>query len=256
MQCLQQQTYADYQLVLVDDGCHDGTVEAVLAVMPQANVLKGDGQLWWAGSINKAIDWLTTEDIADDSIVLMINDDTSFDADFLQQACRYLNKNPHTLLLARQQDVVTGEIMESGMHLDVRNMNFYPANNGREINCLSTRGLFLFWSDLKKIGKLRDKWLPHYGSDTEFTFRAYRQGFRLATDSSVYLTHDKDNTNYKFNLPKRVPLNVFFSHRYDMNPVMLTRMAILVSPWDSVLPNIFRVWYRTLKNLLLRSTTS
>lgn len=253
--CLQQQTCQTYSLILVDDGSTDGTADAVMSALPDCKLIQGNGQLWWAACVNKAIDWLYANNADDNSVILIINDDTHFNADFLQQALTCMAENPDSLLLARKQEHTAGEVEETGLHLDIDNMNFYPASENRGINCLSTRGLFLFWKDLKKIGKLKEKWLPHYGSDMEFTYRAYRLGYRLTTDPRVYLIHDKRNTNYKFNLPDNVPLKVLFSQRYDMNPIMLTRLAIVISPLHLMLPNIFRVWYRTFKSMLHKTTS-
>ncbi|WP_158241539.1 glycosyltransferase family 2 protein [Novosphingobium sp. TH158] len=41
-------------LFLVDDGSSDGTGDAVLAAMPDANVIRGDGSLFWNGGMRRA----------------------------------------------------------------------------------------------------------------------------------------------------------------------------------------------------------
>ena len=47
---LLRQTYKDIQLVLVDDGCTDGTADMVRSKMPDAVIIQGDGNLWWGGA--------------------------------------------------------------------------------------------------------------------------------------------------------------------------------------------------------------
>jgi len=58
LQCLtalaRQQGFREEGLYLVDDGSQDGTGEAVLALMPQANVIVGDGTLFWNGGMRLA----------------------------------------------------------------------------------------------------------------------------------------------------------------------------------------------------------
>ncbi len=49
-------------LFLVDDGSSDGTGEAVLALMPQANVIRGDGSLFWNGGMRLA--WTSAKNSA------------------------------------------------------------------------------------------------------------------------------------------------------------------------------------------------
>lgn len=46
-----QAWFREEDLFLVDDGSSDGTGEAVLAAMPGANVIRGDGALFWNGGM-------------------------------------------------------------------------------------------------------------------------------------------------------------------------------------------------------------
>src|SRR3954466_494295 len=72
--CLQAQCWPKWHLILVDDGSTDGTTELVRARVPSATILEGDGNLWWAGSLQLGYQWLMRH-AADDDIVLIINDD-------------------------------------------------------------------------------------------------------------------------------------------------------------------------------------
>lgn len=58
---------------LVDDGCSDGTSEAVQAAFPQTVILKGTGSLYWAGGMRLA--WKEAEKFRPDYFFLL-NDDT------------------------------------------------------------------------------------------------------------------------------------------------------------------------------------
>lgn len=62
-----------------------------------------------------------------------------------------------------------------GVYADLKKLTFRQAKTKDEINCLSTRGLFLRVKDFKKIGGFYPKLLPHYLSDYEFTIRAYKK---------------------------------------------------------------------------------
>ena len=75
-------------LFLVDDGSSDGTGDAVLAAMPQANVICGDGSLFWNGGMRRAWEgaiasgrkfdfvlWLNDDvELADDAFAMLVAD--------------------------------------------------------------------------------------------------------------------------------------------------------------------------------------
>jgi len=54
LECLSLQSFIDYHLVVIDDGSRDGTDDMVRQLMPNATILTGNGDLWWAGSLQSA----------------------------------------------------------------------------------------------------------------------------------------------------------------------------------------------------------
>ena len=81
---LLSQTYTEIKLVLVDDGSADGTADMVKSLMPDAVILKGDGNLWWGGGLHKAYKWLK-DNAADGDVIWFANDDTDFAADYCEK---------------------------------------------------------------------------------------------------------------------------------------------------------------------------
>lgn len=61
------------EIVLVDDGSRDGTSEAVLEEFPGAQVIQGDGSLYWCGGMRKA--WREAA-LSEPDFYLLLNDDT------------------------------------------------------------------------------------------------------------------------------------------------------------------------------------
>lgn len=70
-QCLPQ----DLELTtyLVDDGCTDGTAEAVMRRFPEVHVIPGDGNLYWSGGMRLA--WRAASAACDYDGYLWLNDD-------------------------------------------------------------------------------------------------------------------------------------------------------------------------------------
>lgn len=65
---------------LTDDGCTDGTPEAVAKEFPQVNIIKGDGSLFWNRGMWTAWNYAAKE--SDYDFYLWLNDDT-----FIYQNC-------------------------------------------------------------------------------------------------------------------------------------------------------------------------
>ena len=246
---LKQQTYENYHLVLIDDGSTDGTAEMALAELPQTTVIKGQGKWWWGGSLHQGYKWLKEHKLPINDIVLIINDDVTFEPDFLQKAVALLSANPRTLFLAKSYSQETGEFLDGGTHVDLKYLRFEQnPEDGSKINCLSTRGLFFKVGDFLEIGGFHPVLVPHYGSDYEFTLRAHRKGFALKVpdELKVYLNEKTSWAQDRAQEPLWNFLKLFFSKRQPCNPFYRSIFVILVCPWTRIPRNILKVWKKAI----------
>ena len=246
VECLQAQSHTGYHLVLIDDGSTDGTEIMVRESIPSLTVLHGKGDLWWAGGLQKGIDWLKNRKVDDSSIVLFINNDVTFGPDYLTQASLAMKDRFGLLLLSRFSCDGGNVISESGVVADLKRLSFRIANAGEEVNCLSTRGLFMRFGDIKIIGDFHPRVLPHYLSDYEYTIRAARTGMQCQTSDQVFLCPDFDTTGYHdFKDPGFLRfLKKYFSIKSAANPVYWSVFVILSVPKLWIGPNLVRIWFR------------
>jgi GT2 family glycosyltransferase len=241
---LKKQTFRNYHLVLIDDGSTDGTAEMVREAIPFATVLRGTGGWWWAGSLQRGLDWLKGEKVADDAIVLFINDDVQFDADYLERAAKLMNKKKGALVLSRTRDPKTGEITETGVTADLRRLTFTVSSSADSINCLPTRGLFGQWGDIRRIGDFHPRLLPHYLSDYEYTIRAHKLGMKCESSAELVITSNEETTGYRVikESSARAALAKLFSKKAPANPVYWTSFIVLAVPPKWVVPGLLRIW--------------
>ena len=250
--CLSAQTHQNFHLLLIDDGSSDGTERMVRNIITNLSVLKGNGRWWWAGSLQQGINWLKKNECSPDAIILFVNDDVTFEPFFLENAILFLRDKDKTLLLAQLFDCVSSEIKESGVNADLNNLTFKIASNPDEINCLSTRGLFLRFNDLIKIGGFHPYLIPQYGSDYEFTIRAYKKGFDLCTTKEVAVCPDKEQTGYRSIDANNIFefLRKYFSKRSVGNPIYQSLFIILSAANESKPRLILSVWITALKIII------
>jgi GT2 family glycosyltransferase len=254
IKCLSLQTYRNFHLILIDDGSTDGTAEMIQEYIDKITVIKGDGNWWWAGSLQQGINWLNKNTSTNqNNVVLIINDDVTFEPNFLEKGYKTLQHKSNVLLLAQFWDNTMHCAIETGLDANLRLMTFDTATTPNKINCLSTRGLLLRLTDINIIGGFRPLLLSHYWSDYEFSIRAKRKGFSLMTSPDFLIVPNDETTgireikNAKFKIIEDI-----FSKRSVLNPIYSNIFIILVCPKLWIPINILRIWSKTI-NIILKN---
>ncbi len=120
-----QEDVEDIQLTvfLVDDGCSDGTGDAVRVQFPQVRVLQGDGTLFWNGGMHLAFDAAIKEGF--DGYILL-NDDTVLYKDAVQRvvvcARAQLAIRKPAIVVGSTRSPLTGERTYGGFVIRTRGL--------------------------------------------------------------------------------------------------------------------------------------
>lgn len=245
---LAAQTAQNFTLLLIDDGSSDGTSDAVLNVLPKSKIIRGNGSWWWAGSLQQGFDWLKRHKVSPDANILIINDDVTFDANFLEGGLRLLAHSKENIYLASCHDEDTKEHLDSGVHIIWPSLHVFPVTKKRSrkfpVNCLSTRGLFLKYATAKKIGGFYPRLLPHYYSDYEYTIRAKRKGIGLVSPSELKIyTSAAPSGSYDLSqATMRQYLKKIFSARSYSNPLYRSSFVLFAAPWGKKFGSLKTVW--------------
>jgi len=100
LQCLKSlsridRTGLDVHVIIVDDGSTDGTGDAIRKEFPEVEIIEGDGNLWYTAGTNLGIETALKNN---PDYVLCINDDSIFDAQFLQRMIECAEKYPRSVV--------------------------------------------------------------------------------------------------------------------------------------------------------------
>lgn len=233
---LKKQTYQDFKLILVDDGSTDGTEYMVRGLMPQSVILKGDGNLWWGGAMHMAYKWLM-KNADDDESVLIMNDDTSFEADFVEKGIQFLEENTESLITGCGFEVNSGEQIDGAIVFHSKTGTYDRLKGTAEGNCASTRALMLKVKTMKKTGGFHPRLVPHYSSDYEYTIRAARKGAHIKAFEEFRYTFDKETTGNHNKYTATI--KQIFSKRSSYNPIYRFVYIFMVTPVKDLPSHIY-----------------
>ncbi len=218
LESLREQTFKDYKIIVCDDGSTDDTEEIIKKKFDDVKLLKGDGNLWWGGSINKCFKYSIANGSLED-YVLMLNNDLIVSENYLKVLID--NASQDTLLGSvvvdienRNKIVYAGELLNKFTARSIqlnRRSNFVESNKEWEVDLLTGRGVIFPIKLLHEIGFIKTEFMPQYGGDSEFSARAKQKGYKLKIlREAIVYSHIKNTANgsiYK----KNSILNFFLS---------------------------------------------
>ncbi|HPS31723.1 MAG TPA: glycosyltransferase family 2 protein [bacterium] len=138
LECLNDQSYTNWHLILIDDGCTDGTAEMAQSLIKNITILKGNGNLWWAGSLQFAYRYIRKmRDFKDNDIVLIINDDVEISDVFIKNAVDIFmhNADRKILLQAIAYEKDGRKVYKTGVFYNHKHNCFNMTSDSKEINC-------------------------------------------------------------------------------------------------------------------------
>ncbi len=169
------------KVYLVDDGCTDGTGDAVKAQYPETRVIQGTGSLYWAGGMRLAWSEAAKED---PDYFLLFNDDTEV-----------VSHAVSTLILTSQmqddRSIAVAAIAKPGS----TQLNYGAYITGQEgvITCseIQTKcdtfngNCVLIPRAVTKIVGLLDPAYTHAMADSDYGLRARSQGVRIVQPAGI-----------------------------------------------------------------------
>ena len=202
--------YSDeFLVVLFDDGSSDGTQEWVKANYPAAVVLRGDGEHWWTGSLEKAISYCLARGC---DYIVSINADVLISPTTVHQLLEVSRAHENAIVASLVVDINNPEeILWAGsffkrVHALVPIYSHqYVMKAGNSIKKLPSspylvdevhgRGVLLPRTALEVVGNYDGERFPHYGGDNDFSFRAKRCGVKMLVDPESIASVYTDNTS-------------------------------------------------------------
>jgi len=171
------------QVYLVDDGCTDGTAEAVRARHAQTTVLPGDGTLYWCGGMRKAFAEAMKSDY---DYYLWLNDDTVLYPDAV---VLLLGTSRDVQRAGGRQDIVVGTVCDPvtgrrtyggirrfGRRPSLGFLPVEPRDEAQRCETMNGNCVLIPRTVVQKVGNLSPEF-THWLGDLDYGLRAGRAGF-------------------------------------------------------------------------------
>ena len=201
LECIKNQTYTDYEVVIINDGSEDDSSFEIRQKYPDAIILEGDGNMWWAGALYAGINFVLKHANTFD-YVLFLNNDLIFDDDYLEILVKGADINPDSAIGSLCKDQKTNLLVDSGVTINWPKLKFTHKevknddnNFINDIDVLSTRGLIVPIYIINDVGNFIPKRIRHYLSDYEYTIRIKGSGgWKLLTAKNAVVYLDVEQT--------------------------------------------------------------
>ncbi|MFZ0426718.1 MAG: glycosyltransferase [Acidobacteriota bacterium] len=194
----------DHQILVVDNGSTDDSVEWLQRAFPAVDLLRLPENLGFAEGNNRGVEE------ARHDLVLLLNNDMIVDEDFLPPLLRGFDAPEVFAVTAQIQFPEDRRREETGhtrgafrkgyLHLEHAPIRPFHTARGRVPVLWAGGGSTAFRRDrFLQLGGFSDLYSPCYFEDTDLSYRAWRRGWRvlLAADSRVLHKH-RSSTSRRF----------------------------------------------------------
>jgi GT2 family glycosyltransferase len=186
LKAIEQQTYLNLQVIIIDSGSSDGTPALVRDKFPAVTLLEVSDRHFWAGATNAGIKLAIDRQI---DFILTINDDAVISPTHIERLVA-LAQQHHLAIVGNRIDYLhpTDKVWSLGTYTDWGTDRLLKiAYNNVEladipddvlaqeliaVDALPGNGVLIARSVFEKIGLYNSKFCPHYHADSELIMRA------------------------------------------------------------------------------------
>lgn len=271
LEALRECDHARLYVVVVDDQSVDGTWAMLEEDFPEVVRIRGNGDLWWTGGTNKAIQACLE---AECDFVLLLNPDVIVELDTISQLLVLSTQFPDTIcapVVVRHDSPqvvwwagsrwlpairILPLIWASRYIVKPRSLVESLPSRPYLTSEAHGRSVLVSAKIFRHIGLYDNEYLPHYGADVEFSFRARHAGYKILVNPETRVRLHQKNTGMKIPDTLKDALRGYWNYLTQRKNGEAVRIWWHIIrrhlPWYSVIPtylailgwNSYRYWSR------------
>jgi GT2 family glycosyltransferase len=199
LKALQQQTYPNLHLVLIDNASQDGTASAVRKQFPSVHLFKLSHNYGFARAANVGMRFVLA---AEGSYVLLFNVDTYFEPDLLEQLIRQMEQYPQLgiispkIYLHQKPDylwAVGGKVTPTRLHIYGYGEPDHGQYDACSLDFVMGCAMLMRAKVLQQIGLLDGRFFVFY-EEIDLCLRAKTAGWQIAFLPNVQMYHESETS--------------------------------------------------------------
>lgn len=164
-----------FEVYMVDDGCTDGTPEAVEKQFPDVHIIKGDGNLFWSRGMFTA--WKTAVNKTKYDFYLWLNDDTILFEDAILTMIKGAEKTNFLSIICGATCSFKERTVTYGGAKSTKDKVLVPTGEIQECSIINGNFVLVPKSVYNELGNL-DWTFRHAIGDYDYGLRAIQSGFK------------------------------------------------------------------------------
>lgn len=250
---LEKQSFKEFETIVVDNGSTDSSADYIIKNFPKVRVITLDKNYGFARAVNEGIKHSLGK------YIVLLNNDTEADKNYLQNLVDAANKNPQVgFVAAKMLNFYKRDIIDSaGDAVDVVGHSYnigLGKQDGKQFNkegeiFLATAGGSLFKKEMFASIGLFDEDYHTYMEDVDLGLRAQLAGFKGWYTPKAVLYHIRKATSIKV-----ITKSEYWHFRnMTQNIIKDYPAALLLKDFNwlkILLVNINTVWYMVKKGLI------
>ncbi len=219
---------AVYEVIIVDDGSKDNSVEFITSNYPQVNLVVNPQNKGFSYSCNRGIE------VARYELILLLNSDVKLTPDYFEHQWKYFLRWDTFGVMGRIIDMEGDHIQDAARSpkfngFKIKTDFFYYSDNENErlfTFYLSGANALISAEKLKQIGGFYELFSPFYCEDMELSVRAWRLTWKCYYEHNAVCRHQVSASTKNYETAKRVK-SIYFRNRFYFHALHLDGWALV-----------------------------